>query len=223
MKISLIYHPSVPKSDALTESLSALCGLLDKSAAEYVCVAQEIPFVVDEDTSMAFYVVPHDRRLVKQYLAASRELRIPYTFVKPDATTLIPKRIGCPVTFLEEEAEKGQFAAAFGRYCGTAIDLICANDFGSKAKTTIDKIAALLDKFQLHYERLEADKDSFKVYKEIAKKTQDGVWDMLLLSASRDYGLDDIIFGPPELHAILLSEVSVMLVNPRGDLYALCD
>ena len=35
--------------------------------------------------------------------------------------------------------------------------------------------------------------------------------------------LDDIIFGPKEQHMVKKSEKPVLLVNPRGDLYALCD
>jgi len=46
---------------------------------------------------------------------------------------------------------------------------------------------------------------------------------MIIVSASRDYGLDDILFGPKEYHVVKKSDIPVLLVNPRGDLYALCD
>ena len=223
MKIKIIYHPSISPNESLNDSVRLLCTKLDKDYAEQICQANELQFAIDDETSMVFYAVPHDRKTVKAYLNASRELRIPYTFINNSVSTIIPTHIACPITFLEEEVEKGQFAAAFARYCGTKIDLIRAKDYGSKASLTINKIAALLDKFNLGYESYDAEKDSFKVYKEITGKTKDGKWDMLLLSASRDYGLDDILFGPPELHAVLNSAINVMLVNPRGDLYALCD
>jgi hypothetical protein len=45
---------------------------------------------------------------------------------------------------------------------------------------------------------------------------------MLIISASRDYGLDDIFFGPKELKVIRQSPVPVMVINPRKDLYTLC-
>ena len=53
-----------------------------------------------------------------------------------------------------------------------------------------------------------------------AEKEQAG---MIIVSASRDYGLDDILFGPKEYHVVKKSDIPVLLVNPRGDLYALCD
>ena len=46
---------------------------------------------------------------------------------------------------------------------------------------------------------------------------------LIIVSASRDYGLDDILFGPKESHVVKKSNIPVLLVNPRGDLYALCD
>ena len=46
---------------------------------------------------------------------------------------------------------------------------------------------------------------------------------LLVLTTSREYGLDDILFGPPERHAIQRSQVPVMLINPRADLFSLCD
>jgi nucleotide-binding universal stress UspA family protein len=35
--------------------------------------------------------------------------------------------------------------------------------------------------------------------------------------------LDDWLFGPPEQYVIRHSPVPVMLVNPRADLFSLCD
>jgi len=63
----------------------------------------------------------------------------------------------------------------------------------------------------------------FFAAKEAVAKAEKEKYGIVLLSASRDYGLDDIIFGPKERHLIQKSTVPVLLVNPRGDLYALCD
>jgi len=223
MKIVLIYQPEQTHNASLEDSLIRLCKSLDKEPVVLDVKPEQVPICIDEETSMVFYTTPRERKAVKQYLKASRELRIPYTFVAPSAESLIPNSLVCPVTFLEEEAEKGQFAAALARYCDTKITLVTANDYGSKARKTTEKITSLLDKFSLKYQIEKGDKDSFKLYNEIAHKTVSRDWDMLLLSASREYGLDDILFGPPELHAIINSSAAVMLVNPRADLYSLCD
>jgi len=98
-----------------------------------------------------------------------------------------------------------------------------ANDSGSKASVTVERMKELFSKFDFSFTVTKAIKDSFKVeYEalEFAEKENAGI---IIVSASRDYGLDDIIFGPKELHLVKKSTVPVLLVNPRGDLYALCD
>ncbi len=62
--------------------------------------------------------------------------------------------------------------------------------------------------------------DSMSLYKEVTTVRNT---DMIVWTASRDYGLDDLLFGPAERKIILRSAVPVALLNPRGDLYSLCD
>ena len=160
---------------------------------------------------------------IQKYLNACRDLRIPYLIYKDSFPALNLEKVLVPVTFLEEEYEKAQFASAFGRFCGSEIHVLLANDYGSKAKTTAGKMTQLFDKFKLNYILEKAEKDSFKVEKEAIAKAENENFGIVLLSASRDYGLDDILFGPKEQHLVKKSDVPVLLVNPRGDLYALCD
>ena len=62
--------------------------------------------------------------------------------------------------------------------------------------------------------------DSMSIYKEVMNVRGT---DMIVWTASRDYGLDDLIFGPAERKLILRSVVPIALLNPRGDLFSLCD
>ncbi len=176
------------------------------------------------DASFLFIQISNGQtKSIRSLLNDCRELRIPYLFYKEAFTELILKKVILPIGFLEEELEKAQFAAAFGRFCNSEIIMLLANDYGSKATTNAKKMTLLFDKFQLKYTLGKALKDSFKVEAEsiqVAEKEQGGI---IIVSASRDYGLDDILFGPKEYHIIKKSPVPVLLVNPRGDLYALCD
>lgn len=176
------------------------------------------------EASFLFIQLPDGQtKLIRSLLNDCRELRIPYLFYKDSFTTLDLKKVILPVGFLEEELEKAQFAAAFGRFCGSEVKMLLANDYGSKASTNAEKMKLLFDKFEFRYTLDKALKDSFKVEAEsiqVAEKEQAGI---IIVSASRDYGLDDILFGPKEYHVVKKSPVPVLLVNPRGDLYALCD
>jgi len=160
---------------------------------------------------------------IRSLLNDCRELRIPYLFYKDSFAELNLSKVILPIGFLEEELEKAQFASAFGRFCGSEIKMLLANDYGSKAAVNAEKMKTLFDKFEFKYSLTKATKDSFKVEAEsiqVAENEQAGI---IIVSASRDYGLDDILFGPKEFHVVKKSNTPVFLVNPRGDLYALCD
>ena len=74
-----------------------------------------------------------------------------------------------------------------------------------------------------NYESVEmGKKDSFKVEKEAVEMAMNGEYGMVLITNSRDYGLDDIIFGPKEQHLFKQTTTPLMCINPRGDLYVLC-
>jgi hypothetical protein len=163
------------------------------------------------------------RSEIQNILNNCRQLRIPYILFSNEYKFINLNKVIVPVSFLEEEIEKTQFATAFGRFCNAHIILLQSADYGSKAATTISKMTELFSKFNFSWETIRARKDSFKVNSEaltLAEQTNAG---LIIVSASRDYGLDDIIFGPKEMHLIKKSGIPLMLVNPRGDLYTLCD
>ena len=179
--------------------------------------------VCEELESSFLFIQLSDNKSIRGQLNDCRDLRIPYLFYKDSFGELNLEKVILPIGFLEEELEKAQFAAAFGRFCGSEINMLLANDFGSKAGVNADKMKTLFDKFEFRYTLVKAAKDSFKVEAESIQVAENEHAGMIIVSASRDYGLDDILFGPKEYHVVKKSPVPVLLVNPRGDLYALCD
>ena len=188
------------------------------------------------------------RRDVQRVLDACREERRPYLVIKEQGTKskdislttdqtnqngldswfLAPgSSILVPVTMLEEEVYKAEICTYLARKTGAHLILLRAHDYGSKAKQNTQRIITHIQTIaertgeEISYEVQEAKRDSFSFHKDF----HNGEWkhDLLLLTASREYGLDDWLFGPPELYAIRKSEVPVMLVNPRADLFSLCD
>lgn len=160
---------------------------------------------------------------LKKYLKYCRDLRIPYLFFKNDFSEMNFQKVLVTVGFLIEDYEKTQFASAFGRFCNSQILVLQANDYGSKAGRTVNKMIQIFNKFNLNYSVEKAKSDSFKLDKEAIQKADSNGFDVVLISASRDYGLDDIIFGPKEYHLVKKSRVPLLIINPRGDLYTLCD
>lgn len=160
---------------------------------------------------------------IKKLLQNCRNLRIPYLFFKDTFTELNMAKVFLPVNFLEEEMEKTQFASAFGRFCDSEIHILQANDYGSKAANNVNRMKEFFGKFSFSVNVEKAKSDSFKVDKEAVERAVAENAGIIIISASRDYGLDDLIFGPKEYHLIKKSAVPLLIVNPRGDLYTLCD
>jgi len=186
-----------------------------KSLVE-ICEAEEASFLLIQ--------LPNgNTKSIRGLLNDCRDLRIPYLFYKDSFGELDLRKVILPIGFLEEELEKAQFAAAFGRFCNSEIKMLLANDYGSKAATNAAKMEDLFNKFDFKHTLKKATKDSFKVEAESIQEAEKEQAGMIIVSASRDYGLDDILFGPKEYHVVKKSDIPVLLVNPRGDLYALCD
>lgn len=139
-----------------------------------------------------------------------------------------------PITMLEEEVYKAEICTYLARKTGAHLILLRANDYGSKAKQNTQRIITHIQTISrridtpISYEERVANGDSFHIHKELSQisatlqEASQGIV-LILLTASREYGLDDWIFGPPELHVIRKAQVPVMLVNPRADLFSLCD
>ena len=181
-------------------------------------------------------------RIVQQHLNDCRDERRPYVFItdtmnnvefNTSSSPLGGGREGAsilvPISFLEEEVYKSEICTYLARKTGAEILLLLANDYGSKAKQNLDKIITHIEKVKertgedIRYRVLQAKKNSFSLAKEAVERQSEWKNDLLILTASREYGLDDILFGPPERHAIARSRVPVMLINPRPDLFSLCD
>ena len=174
------------------------------------------------------------RRGVQRALDVCREERRPYLIIKNVELTsnLSPlTSILVPVTMLEEEVYKAEICTYLARKTGAHLILLRANDYGSKAKRNTQRIITHIQTIAertgetITYEERVAKGDSFHIHKELHQLpiANNQYPSLILLTASREYGLDDWLFGPPEHYVIRHSQVPVMLVNPRADLFSLCD
>ena len=183
----------------------------------------------DNNDDIKLIECENNTRVIQRHLNECREERRPYVFVTNTMTIKPLRRLLVPVSMLEEETYKAEICTYLARKTGAHIILLQANDYGSHARQNVNRIVthirAVAEKTgeKISYEVCIARKDSFKLIQEAAERQRDFQHDLLILTASRDYGLDDILFGPPERNAIQKALVPVMLINPREDLFSLCD
>ena len=184
------------------------------------------------------------KRAIQHVLDACRQERRPYVIItneelgdqcnlntsKEIERTTVEANLSAilvPVTMLEEEVYKAEICTYLARKTGARLILLRANDYGSKAKRNIQRIITHIQTISkrtgetISYEEQVAKGDSFSIHKELHNYPSEH--QLVLLTASREYGLDDWLFGPPEQYVIRHSNVPVMLINPRADLFSLCD
>ena len=183
----------------------------------------------DNNEDIRLIECANDKRTIQKHLNECREERRPYVFVTNTMNIKPLHRLLVPVSMLEEETYKAEICTYLARKTGAHIILLQANDYGSHARQNVNRIVthikAVMERTgeNISYEVAQAKKDSFSLVREASERQRDFRHDLLILTASRDYGLDDILFGPPERKAIQRALVPVMLVTPREDLFSLCD
>ena len=183
----------------------------------------------DNNEDIRLIECANDKRTIQKHLNECREERRPYVFVTNTMNIKPLHRLLVPVSMLEEETYKAEICTYLARKTGAHIILLQANDYGSHARQNVNRIVthikAVMERTgeNISGEVAHAKKDSFSLVREASERQRDFRHDLLILTASRDYGLDDILFGPPERRAIQRALVPVMLVNPREDLFSLCD
>ena len=196
----------------------------------------------DNNDDIRLIECENNSRIIQKHLNECRDERRPYIFITNTMKIKPLRRILVPVSMLEEETYKAEICTYLARKTGAHIILLQANDYGSHARQNVNRIVTHIEKVNeriqqssetddpaaannhiISYEVVLARKNSFKLMQEAAERQRDFYHDLLILTASRDYGLDDILFGPPERKAIQRALIPVMLVNPREDLFSLCD
>lgn len=163
-------------------------------------------------------------RLVSDY----RELRIPVLVVQnkmPDRMAF--SRIILPVDFTRESKEKASWAAYFGKKNLSYITVLHTEYkdgfFAVQLRNNLMLISKLFATLKTSYnihkeEKIKSDIDRFAL--SYAKIKGAG---MVIITATRDWGIDDFILGPPEQKIITNEDqLPVMMINPRDDLFVPC-
>ena len=223
--MNLLFLNDTATNDLRHNYAEFLAQVLNKNLLVVTSIEGDFDEYMEKNNVDILCIACHDgKRVLQRYLNACRTLRIPYFFLTDIwQPVLAIRHILMPVSMLEEEVYKGQICAHLARATGASTTLLQAKDYGSKALHNVQKINTLLEKFNLDCNTIIARKDSFHVTEESCDRQHELHADMLILTASRDYGLDDLFFGPPERKVLQRSRIPVMLLNPRGDLYSLCD
>jgi hypothetical protein len=138
------------------------------------------------------------------------------------------EKIVVPVDLRKENNDSGIWASYFGRFHKSEVLMLAANDKNSQNRKLVTAniafISTLLKKFSIVQKVLRGEKGSFGIQFEaldLAKKT--GA-DLLITTGSSTITLLDLIIGLPEQKLIQNANgLPILIINPRRDMYVMCD
>ena len=224
-------HPSEPDKAFLTELQNMVSNAKNSQViADYVF--PETLFRYAEEHNTAMFVIGVDKAVEKGFFSVKKAIklikqsRFPVMTVTadvPDATSY--KHILLPLDIERQNKEKALWAGYFSRFYGSGIHILYPKykDEGL-AKLVYDNVAfveKLYENLEVTYEKHEIQPQNYlDAYAlEFAPQVQAGA---SVIMMTRYYTLGDVLTGPRERKIIGRSELPILCINQRDDLYVLC-
>lgn len=166
---------------------------------------------------------------LKAKVRALQESQIPFLFVKGNsAKSLRYDQVLLPVDYRKVMKDTSLWASYFARFNQSEIDVFCARETNKENQTMVKKnmkfIEQLLLKLELDVNFSNAQKGSFGLPFEALDKCKNDGHNLMIIPASQHISLLDLMIGLPETKLIRqAAEIPVMCINPKRDMYILCD
>ncbi len=165
----------------------------------------------------------------KHLLPALRNAEFPFLFVSgADESGESYKKVFMPVDFRKECKQTGLWAGYFGRFNQSEVYMVEANEEGNyeeiALKSNIAFLFKLFRQFDIEYKTECSKKGSWGVQNEALKRAFEQHAGLFIFLGSRNDSFIDQLIGTPENRILKKSRtMPVLCVNPRRDMYVMCD
>lgn len=176
----------------------------------------------------AILIVLH-QKTVNKSLKAFRASSIAFLFVNGSSTDYLQyKSILVPVDYRKASKETALWASYFGRFNSSSVKLVYANETdinqSLKLKSNLNFIKRFLSSLKVTHSLIAGKTTSWGIFNETLNNTKNCDGDVLILAGSTFISFIDVIIGLPEAKIIKKAgEIPVLIINPRKDMYVLCD
>ena len=166
---------------------------------------------------------------IKKRAKAFRESPIPFLFIDKQSENISRyKKITIPIDVRRETSDAGLWCGYFGKFNGSEIVATVATD---KNKDNIKSITKNVLKLKTHLGKVKAPlkvykgkKNSFSIQFEALQLAKQTGADLYITLGSSVVTPIDKIIGLPERKILKnAGSLPVLLVNPRKDMYVLCE
>ncbi len=165
----------------------------------------------------------------KKHAKAVRESSIPFLFINNQSPNISSyKKVIAPIDLRRENSDVSLWCSYFGRFNQSEITAIAATDRDKDNVRSITKnvlsLKKLLEKFQISHKIFKGDKSSLGVQYEALDYALDMKSDVYITLGSSLITPIDKLIGLPEAKILKRAgEIPVLIINPRKDMYILCD
>jgi nucleotide-binding universal stress UspA family protein len=167
----------------------------------------------------------HPSKLLKMF----HKSRIPYIFANKLITDAsYYKKIILPIDATKESKEKVLWASYFGRFNESELKVMAAKVkdefFLRQLNNNLKFIKKIFENLEVNYNIIKTTEKQNTIDKAAIHTAAEEGAGMVIILSTKSYNIIDLLRGPKELALITNKEnVSVMCLNPRDDLYVMCD
>lgn len=166
---------------------------------------------------------------IKPKVKALQLSQIPFLFVSGNQPqSLRYDNVLLPLDFRKVMKDTSLWASYFGRFNQSTIQVLAANDKNNSNAVLVQKnqkfTEQLLFKLQVDVSFLKANKNSYSLHSEALERSQKDEHNLIIIPASQQVNLIDLMIGLPETKLLKKAgSVPIMFINPKRDMYILCD
>ncbi|MGQ7870816.1 hypothetical protein [Sunxiuqinia sp. sy24] len=166
---------------------------------------------------------------IKAKIQALQVSQIPFLFVKGDSPeSLSYKKVMLPVDFRKVMKDTSLWGSYFGRFNQADVSILSATEKSTDNSTMIRKnlkfIEQLYMKLHLDFRVTSTSKGSFGLPHQALERCHSEKYDLLIIPSSKNISLIDLIIGLPETKILKKAgHLPVLCINPKRDMYILCD
>ena len=196
-------------------------------------IFKQIGDLIDENNGIvAVAPIHHEDKsrlfTAKNILKLFRNVRIPYVIVNSPPAADLYKKLILPVNYYIENKEKALWASYFGRFHAAEIRILHTSykDKGYKIlqENILKFVRQFFNDFSLNYEVYPLENIPVGIDRYALTYAKENNAGMIIVMTTLEYAFDDYLFGPPEKKILQeIAGIPVMFINPRKDLYCMCD
>ncbi|WP_299584210.1 hypothetical protein [uncultured Sunxiuqinia sp.] len=166
---------------------------------------------------------------LKAKLQALQVSQIPFLFVKGHTPeSLRYKKVMLPVDLRKVMKDTSLWASYFGRFNQADVTILGATEKPKDHAKMIGKnlkfITQLFTKLLIDFQQTSTPKNSFGLPHRALEQCHKEKYDLLIMPSSKNISLIDLLIGLPETKILKKAgHLPVLCINPKRDMYILCD